>query len=263
MGGMLVLAYAIRRTNANIRGVISTSPWLRLSEDVQLVWWKDLLLRVVGNFFQEFLISSNVDPCSLSNVGHWRPIHHWLIDCIVQVENVVNATIHDRLVLPFMTVRMAKQIIAGARETLRRAEDMRVPVLLVHGGKDTLTSFQATLEFGRRLRSTDKTVRIYRGAFHEIHNDIDREQLFAEVKDWIGQRCNVQPSLSCTSLSTQAEPVRVLRLGIFRRIFSLRGLLLLLVYVLLALRHHRRRPLLAVLWPLQYLPRIFHTFIPL
>lgn len=70
MGGMLVLAYAIRRTNANIRGVISTSPWLRLSEDVQLVWWKDLLLRFVGNFFQEFLISSNVDPCSLSNVCH-------------------------------------------------------------------------------------------------------------------------------------------------------------------------------------------------
>lgn len=179
----------------------------------------------------------------------------------MQVENVVNATIHDRLVLPFMTVRMAKQIIAGARETLKRAEDMRVPVLLVHGGKDTLTSFKATLEFGRRLRSIDKTVRIYRGAFHEIHNDIDREQLFTEVKDWIGKRCNVQPSLSCSSFNTP-EPVQDV-FGILRRICSLRRLLLLLLIFVLTLRHYRRRPLSAMLWPLHYLPRVFHTFIPL
>lgn len=58
MGGMLAISYALHDTEHRLRGVIATSPWLRLSRIVQPKWWKVLLLKVSWPLFQEFLISS-------------------------------------------------------------------------------------------------------------------------------------------------------------------------------------------------------------
>lgn len=243
MGGMLVLSYAIRRKNHNIRGVISTSPWLRLSPGVQPAWWKGLLLRFSGALFHEFLISSNVDPCSLTNVEH-----------------VVSAAIHDRLVLPFMTVRLAQQIMGGARQTLRCAEDMHVPMLLIHGGQDALTNAEASLEFGRRASSCDKTVRIYRGACHEIHNDLDRQQLFDEVSSWISERSTSMPVLAAPAvlkIENILEGVDEVKVDFVNRNVSRSSRTLFwLLYIAIAYRYYRREPssrFSALIWPLHLL----------
>ena len=36
--------------------------------------------------------------------------------------------------------------------------------------------------------STDKTLKLYEGHFHDLLNDVGKEQVMADVQRWIGQR---------------------------------------------------------------------------
>eukprot|EP00474_Spongospora_subterranea_P004799 CRZ05257.1 hypothetical protein [Spongospora subterranea] len=241
MGGMLVLAYALLDKTQRIRGVIATSPWLRLSRLVQPKWWKIALLKLGWPLFQEFLLSSNVDPCSLSSV-----------------DGVASAAINDRLVLPYITVRMAFQIISGAQNTLKHASILTTPLLLIHGSSDQLTDGNATLEFADAASSSDKTVRIYQGAFHEIHNDIDRSQLFTEVNEWVDIRCSSQ--FSTDDNHEELSPGRTLvsrmddlNVSLARRKWAARLAFLVLFYLAGLGMARRKAPNVraALAWPIR------------
>lgn len=175
MGGLLVLSYALftpAEFRPRIDGVIATSPWIRLYGKIQPSWFKRLVLKLIGNMLDEFLITSNVDPCSLSNR-----------------EKVANEAINDRMVLPFLTVRLAKELLKYSEMLLRNSENFTLPLLLIHGAKDRLTDHHASIEFVRRAGSSDKTARIFVNAYHEIHNDEDAVELLNEINSWIRQRC--------------------------------------------------------------------------
>jgi len=250
MGGMLVLAYALLDKERRIRGVIATAPWLRLAPSVQPKWWKVSLLKLGWPLFQEFLLSSNVDPCSLSSV-----------------DGVASAAINDRLVLPFITVRLAFQIIHGASQTLKNAQNLQAPLLLFHGSSDQLTDALASAEFADAARSDDKTIRIFEGAYHEIHNDVDRSQLFFEVNKWLDDRCATQyaaghdlppRSFLAEVPSTLDRLCRTLRRRTLRHGF----LQLLGGYILgvvIASRRGRSRRI-ALLWPIRFLYLLISTF---
>jgi alpha-beta hydrolase superfamily lysophospholipase len=172
MGGLLVLYYALFvQKYARIDGVIAASPWIKLHKSVQPSFAKRFVLKLVGGMFDEFLLSSNVDPCSLS-----------------RRENVASEAIHDRLVLPFLTVRLAKQLLTHAEQLVDHANQFTLPLLMIHGGKDKLTSHAASMEFAELCASKDKTVRLFDNALHEIHNDKDALDLLQQVVDWIHAR---------------------------------------------------------------------------
>jgi alpha-beta hydrolase superfamily lysophospholipase len=60
-----------------------------------------------------------------------------------------------------------------------------VPVLLVHGTDDELTSFCSTKFFFDRLQAPWKTLKIYPGLRHELHNETARSQIFTDYLNWM------------------------------------------------------------------------------
>jgi alpha-beta hydrolase superfamily lysophospholipase len=60
-----------------------------------------------------------------------------------------------------------------------------MPVLLAHGDKDNVTSVQATQEFFQKLQAPSKTLRIYPGFRHELHNEPERAQVLNDYLGWI------------------------------------------------------------------------------
>jgi acylglycerol lipase len=187
MGGLLVLSYCVflpQEFLSRIDGVIVTSPWIRLYGKIQPSWIKMFLLRITGDLFDQFLITSNVDPCSLSNR-----------------DKVASETINDRLMLPFLTVKFAKELVKYSSALMKKASEFHYPILLVHGAKDRLTDHQASVSFVKRVQSEDKTARIYVTAYHEIHNDKDAVQLLQEVTKWIHKRCSAKVGVKANDIS--------------------------------------------------------------
>ncbi|WP_124707843.1 alpha/beta hydrolase [Gordonia insulae] len=67
----------------------------------------------------------------------------------------------------------------------RRLPGLRLPLLVMHGSADALTSPAGSEMVERLAGSTDKTLVIYQGLYHEIFNEPEQDEVLAEVTDWL------------------------------------------------------------------------------
>jgi alpha-beta hydrolase superfamily lysophospholipase len=65
-----------------------------------------------------------------------------------------------------------------------------LPVLILHGTLDRATKPSGSQLFFDTAGSTDKTLKLYEGHFHDLLNDVDKEVVMADIKGWIDARLN-------------------------------------------------------------------------
>jgi alpha-beta hydrolase superfamily lysophospholipase len=76
-----------------------------------------------------------------------------------------------------------------ADERLERAfPRIRLPLLILHGTADRATRPDGSRQFFDQAGSTDKTLKLYEGAFHDPLNDLDRDIVIADILTWLEAR---------------------------------------------------------------------------
>jgi alpha-beta hydrolase superfamily lysophospholipase len=63
-----------------------------------------------------------------------------------------------------------------------------LPVLILHGMLDKATKPSGSQFFYESAQSTDKTLKLYEGAYHDLLNDIDKETVMADITGWLAAR---------------------------------------------------------------------------
>ena len=65
-----------------------------------------------------------------------------------------------------------------------------VPTLLLHGSDDKLAGVSGSRMVLERISSSDKTLKVYDGLYHEIFNEFpaDRARVFKDMTDWLKPR---------------------------------------------------------------------------
>ncbi len=82
----------------------------------------------------------------------------------------------------------AKVMIDAARRLNKEFPLIKLPVLILHGTEDKATNPSGSQFFFETAGSTDKTLKLYQGHYHDLLNDIDREAVMADINDWIDAR---------------------------------------------------------------------------
>jgi alpha-beta hydrolase superfamily lysophospholipase len=67
-------------------------------------------------------------------------------------------------------------------------EQVRVPLLILHGTADRVAAVEASQDLFQRAEAADKTLRLYPGLYHEVLNEPEKEQVRADLLEWIDQR---------------------------------------------------------------------------
>lgn len=76
--------------------------------------------------------------------------------------------------------------IFSAMDTIQaRASEITLPLLIMHGEADSMTPVAGSRMLHQHATSADKTLRTYPGLHHEIFNEPERLELFAELRDWL------------------------------------------------------------------------------
>jgi alpha-beta hydrolase superfamily lysophospholipase len=166
MGGNLVLNYALRR-RPSIQGVIATCPWLRAAFDPPA--WRVRAGRVLHRVRPALLQPSGIDVAAISR------------DPAVVQAYRDNPLIHDKI-----SLRMYFACVDAGQWALDHAAEFPLPLLLMHGGADRLTSAAASREFAAKIKQ-GCTYKEWDEQFHEIHNEPEQQQLFVYIVDWLGQ----------------------------------------------------------------------------
>jgi acylglycerol lipase len=74
----------------------------------------------------------------------------------------------------------------------REFQRITLPVLILHGTADKATRPDGSQQFFDDAGSTDKTLKLYEGHYHDLLNDLGREEVFNDVVAWIDARVTQQ-----------------------------------------------------------------------
>ncbi|RME89855.1 MAG: alpha/beta hydrolase [Anaerolineae bacterium] len=166
MGGNLVINYALRR-RPSLAGVIATGPWLRLAFEPPRL--KVTLGMAMNRILPGFTQTSGLETAALS-----------------RDPDVVRAYENDPLVHDKISARLFVSMYESGLWALEHAAEFPLPLLLMHGTADRLTSAQASEEFARRADER-VTLRLWEGWYHEIHNEPEKEEVFQVMVAWLSE----------------------------------------------------------------------------
>lgn len=164
MGGNIVLNFLFRRRPA-VTGVIATGPWVRLAFEAPAV-------KIVAGKLLRHILPNLRLPNGLA-------VHFLSHD-----PDVVAAYQRDPQVHNLLSAGAGIALLEGANWLDRYAGNTPVPLLLMHGGGDKITSAAATRELAARL-SGDVTHHEWADLYHEIHNEPGKEAVFAFTLAWM------------------------------------------------------------------------------
>lgn len=170
LGGNIVTNYILKRKN-NFVGAVISSPWYQLAFDPSAL--SLLLARVIKRVFPKFTQNAKLDVKSLSHE-----------------QDLVNKYLTDPLVHEKISVRMFFEIYNAGQWVLNNPDKLNLPVLLQHGTGDSITSYKASKEFFDKAKSLDKDIEYkeWEGLYHELHNEVERDEIFEYVNNWINKK---------------------------------------------------------------------------
>jgi alpha-beta hydrolase superfamily lysophospholipase len=70
----------------------------------------------------------------------------------------------------------------------QRAPALTAPLLVVHGEHDRLVPVAGSRRLVECVGSTDVTLTVYPGLYHEVFNEPERDQVLGDVVSWITDR---------------------------------------------------------------------------
>lgn len=167
LGGNLVLNYVIRNTTS-LKGVIVTSPWLKLTNPPSP--FVLLLADLLSNIFPALRVNNTLKAEDLSR--DLRVVHEYRT---------------NKLVYNKISLKLFKQIYFAGLSASTNIYKINAPLVVMHGTDDNITSCKATREFVRN--SSKKTSFIeWEGCYHELHNDLDKDKVFNSLLAWLNNQ---------------------------------------------------------------------------
>ena len=168
MGGTIALNHALIRDPA-ISGLIVTSPYLRLGREPSAL--ESLLARLMSLVLPSVTFEMSLD-----------------VQALARVPGVAEAYRADPLTHGSISARWFVAARNAARFALDHATELRYSVLLMHGTADALTSVAGSREFSASLGDRC-TYREFRGAYHELHNDVVKDEAYREILTFVERTC--------------------------------------------------------------------------
>ena len=166
LGGGIVLQYILQK-NPEIKGAIVTSPWLRLSYEPARI--KIIFARIMNKLYPSLTQPSGL---VVSHISH--------------DQTVVDAYISDPLNHDKISAGLFHSADAAASYSLLHAEDLKIPLLLLHGSDDQISSPQGSRDFASKTKMAE--LKIWDGGYHELHNEPFKDEVFMCIMNWINSK---------------------------------------------------------------------------
>lgn len=163
MGGTIALDYILREPS-QLKGLILLAPALELGVSS----WKLLAGKILSGVLPRFSLATGIDFSAAS-----------------RDPKAVAACKEDPLRHSRGTARLATELLNTIKWIEAHIAEIKVPLLILHGGADRVTLPQSSRTFFERLTLADKERQEYPGSYHELHSDINYQEVLRDMENWI------------------------------------------------------------------------------
>jgi long-chain acyl-CoA synthetase len=180
LGGTIVLDYALRFPD-QLQGLIVSAPALsKISVPAPKLLIGQLLSQVLPHFSLTAGLAKSLatrDQVALAAQQQDPLRHEW------------------------GTARLVTEFFSTVDWINYHAAELRVPLLIMHGTADGVTSPEGSRDFFERVLLPDKEHHEYPGAYHDLYDDLDRMTMFNDVEVWLDRHLETaehcQPYSAC------------------------------------------------------------------
>ena len=166
MGGNTVINYTLRK-NHNLKAVIATSPMLKLAFTPPA--WKLTAGKIMQKITPSITLPSELDASGIS-----------------RVQEEVDLYVNDPLVHDKVSPNFSISFFTAADWAIENASKLKTPMYLLHGTDDKIIDYKGTEVFANK--SENANLKLYNGGYHELHNDLCKEEMLQDVVDWLNSK---------------------------------------------------------------------------
>ena len=91
----------------------------------------------------------------------------------------------DRLMIPFLSVKMGKSLLNTVREVQGRFSEFKFPAMVFHGKKDTVVDYQGSYDFVFKKLAPFKKLHLYENGYHELQHDEEKGDMLDRAVEFI------------------------------------------------------------------------------
>ena len=164
-GGVALLSTVLAGKLPNTKRFVVSSPALKLK--VKVAGWKLTFGPIAAKIVPRLALANEVDPKTVS-----------------RIPEVVDAYRTDPLVHNKISSRLYAEWVAACGQIFQHAAEIKIPFLILAGTDDRLIDPEGSRELHRLTPSVSR-LRLLEGRYHEPFNDLDNEEVFAVIADWL------------------------------------------------------------------------------
>jgi alpha-beta hydrolase superfamily lysophospholipase len=173
MGGLIATRYALRHQR-NLAGLILSGAALIVGESVPI--WQTRLLQLLSRVAPDLPMLPST-PGVLSR------------DPEVERRFAADPLCYRGKV----RLGLARELYLAARDARSHFAELSLPLLVMHGADDRLTSPRGSELLYQQARSAEKTLKLWPDDRHEIFNELDAEAVIGFMCDWLDGRSTDHP----------------------------------------------------------------------
>ena len=163
LGGTIALEYTLRDQD-KLQGLILFSPALK----VGISSLKIAIGRILSQLRPGFTLDTGIGEITSSRDPEF-----------------VKTLAEDPLRHTKGTARLATEFGQTVAWIEKNVEMLKIPLLILHGDADRISLPESSRLLFEQITFADKERRVYNGGYHELHNDLNYQEVLADLGDWL------------------------------------------------------------------------------
>jgi len=165
MGGLIAVDYAVKHQQ-DLAGLVISAPALKPGESITAA--TIAMARILSAITPKLGVQA-LDSTYLSHD-----------------KTVVEAYDKDPLVYRGkITARLGSELFTAMKAMDSQMQFITLPLLILQGSEDKLVNQDGAKTLYEKAGSKDKTLKIYEGFYHEVHNEPGNARVFADIEAWL------------------------------------------------------------------------------
>jgi alpha-beta hydrolase superfamily lysophospholipase len=171
LGALLALDYSLQNLS-QIQGIIALAPALK---QVGVSPIRIILGQVLSWVYPRFSLDTGIDLATASRDAA-----------------VLEAYAQDPLRHGRGTARLATEFLATTTWVWQHASELQVPLLMMHGTEDRVTSSIASYQFFQQVLFADKQWYEYADSYHHLYDDLNYLEVLTDIENWLDQHLKAE-----------------------------------------------------------------------
>ena len=165
MGG-LIASFHLLEHQADFKGAILSAPAVKVPDNISPV------VIAIGNMLSKVAPKAGLIGLDTFYLSHDK--------AVVDAYNADPLVFHGK-----MPARISAEMLRAMSSVTAGAGKIHLPLFILQGSGDKIVDPAGAPMLYEKVSSKDKTLKVYEGLYHEVHNEPEREIMFKDLEAWL------------------------------------------------------------------------------